>query len=218
LQLLSKEPDMIAFIEDYVNDGDIYYDIGANIGVFSMYSAIKKNAKVFAFEAESSNVFILNKNISLNNLTDKVFAFNIAINDIDEVSFLNLTENILPGSSLNAFGDSINQDHKEFIPQFIQGVFGISLDSFVYKYNQPCPNHLKIDVDGNEHKIINGMTKVLTDKNLKTIAIEVNVRAQRDIELLKIIENNNFVRIDGYKNEEYEANGMVNYFYIRKWL
>ena len=62
------------------------------------------------------------------------------------------------------------------------------------------------------------MTKVLTDKNLKTIAIEVNVRAQRDIELLKIIENNNFVRIDGYKNEEYEANGMVNYFYIRKWL
>ena len=42
MQLLSKEPDMIAFIEDYVNDGDIYYDIGANIGVFSMYSAIKK--------------------------------------------------------------------------------------------------------------------------------------------------------------------------------
>ena len=47
--LLSKEPDMISFIEDYVQDGDIYYDIGANIGVFSMYSAIKKNARVFSF-------------------------------------------------------------------------------------------------------------------------------------------------------------------------
>ena len=209
---------MIAFIEDYVNDGDMYYDIGANIGVFSMYSAIKKNAKVYAFEAESSNFFILNKNISLNNLTNKVFAFNIAINNIDEVSFLNLTENILPGASQNSFRNAINQDHKEFIPKFTQGVFGISLDSFVYKYNQPCPNHLKIDVDGNEHKIINGMTKVLTDKNLKTIAIEVNLRVQRDVGLLKIIENNNFIRVSSYENKEYKSNGIVNYFYIRKYL
>ena len=80
--LLSNAPEMISFIEDYVKDKEIYYDIGANIGVFSMYSAIKKNAKVFAFEPESSNYFMLNKNISLNKLSGKVIAFNIAINDI----------------------------------------------------------------------------------------------------------------------------------------
>jgi FkbM family methyltransferase len=213
--LLTKEPDMIAFIDDHVNEGDIYYDIGANIGVFSMYSSIKKKGTVFAFEPESSNYFILNKNISLNNLTGKVVAYNIAINDIDEVSFLNLKEDIVPGKSGNTFKNEINEENNSFTPGYRQGVFGISLDSFVYKYGQPCPNHLKIDVDGNEYKIINGMKRVLTDLNLKTIAIEVNTRIARDMNLIKIIESNDFIKSDEYKNQVYEQNGIVNYFFIR---
>jgi FkbM family methyltransferase len=207
--LLSKEPDMIAFIEDYVKD----YDIGANIGVFSMFSALKKNANVFAFEPESSNYFMLNKNISLNNLQEKVFAFNIAINNIDEFSFLNLKENIIPGKSGNTFKEELNQDHEHFTPHFKQGVFGISLDNFVYKYNNPCPNHIKIDVDGNEYKVINGMKRVLNDSNLKTLAIEINTRIKRDDDLLKVIKDCNFIKVDGYQNKKNEQIGIINYFF-----
>jgi FkbM family methyltransferase len=211
--LLSKEPDMIAFIEDYVKDNDIYYDIGANIGVFSMYSAIKKNANVFAFEPESSNYFMLNKNISLNDLQGKVIAFNIAINNIDEFSFLNLKENIIPGKSGNTFKEELNEDHEHFTPHFKQGVFGISLDNFVYKYNNPCPNHIKIDVDGNEYKVINGMKRVLNDSNLKTLAIEINTRTKRDADVLKVIKDCNFIKVDGYQNTKYEQIGIINYFF-----
>lgn len=213
--LLTKEPDMIAFIDDYVKEGDIYYDIGANIGVFSMYSAIKKNAIVFAFEPESSNYFVLNKNISLNNLSGRVIAFNIAINDIDEVSVLNLKENIIPGKSGNTFKDEINEEHKTFNPSFKQGVLGISLDSYIYIYNQPCPNHIKIDVDGNEHKIIKGMTRVLLDKNLKTISMEINERLSTDKAIVDKILESGFKKINGYKNKAYEENGIVNYFFER---
>ena len=214
--LLSKEPDMIAFIEDYVKDNDIYYDIGANIGVFSMFSALKKNANVFAFEPESSNYFMLNKNISLNDLQEKVFAFNIAINNIDEFSFLNLKENIIPGKSGNTFKEELNVDHVHFTPHFKQGVFGISLDNFVYKYNNPCPNHIKIDVDGNEYKVINGMKRVLNDSNLKTLAIEINTRTKRDADLLKVIKDCNFIKVDGYQNTKYEQIGIINYFFKKK--
>lgn len=213
--LLSKEPEIIAFIEDYVKDNDIYYDIGANIGVFSMFSALKKNANVFAFEPESSNYFMLNKNISLNDLQEKVFAFNIAINNLDEFSLLNLKENIIPGKSGNNFKEELNEDHENFTPHFKQGVFGMSLDNFVYKYNNPCPNHIKIDVDGNEYKVINGMKRVLNDSNLKTLAIEINTRTKRDADLLKIIKDYNFIKVTGYQNKDYEQKGMVNYFFKR---
>ena len=214
--LLSSEPDTISFINDYVKDKDVYYDIGANIGIFSMYAALKKNCKVIAFEPESSNYFILNKNISLNLCNEQIIAFNIAINDKDEFSFLNLSENIIPGNSGNSFKNSLDINHVAYTPKFKQGVFGISLDSFIYQYNNPVPNHIKIDVDGNEYKIINGMKKVLNDENLITLAIEINIKAQKDIELLKVIEDCNFIKVDGYENPQSIRKGIVNYFFIRK--
>ena len=62
---LSKEPDMIGFLDSVLNEGDMLFDIGANVGVFSCYAASKR-AKVIAFEPESSNFFILNKNLRRN--------------------------------------------------------------------------------------------------------------------------------------------------------
>ena len=59
------------------------------------------------------------------------------------------------------------------------------------------------------------MKKTLNDINLKTIAIEVNTKTQRDNELIKIIENSGFIKVNGYVNYKYEENGIVNYFYKR---
>ena len=90
----------------------------------------------------------------------------------------------------------------------------MSLDNFVYKYNNPCPNHIKIDVDGNEYKVINGMKRVLNDSNLKTLAIEINTRTKRDADLLKVIKDCNFIKVDGYQNnKKYKQIGMINYFF-----
>ena len=54
--LLTKEPDMIQFIEDNYTAEDVYYDIGANVGVYSLYAAKIKKVRVFSFEPESSNI------------------------------------------------------------------------------------------------------------------------------------------------------------------
>ncbi len=52
-------------------------------------------------------------------------------------------------------------------PVFKQGAIGISLDELVLNYGLPVPNHIKIDVDGNEYKVINGMTKIIRNKKIK---------------------------------------------------
>ena len=179
--LFTKEPDMIEFIDEHITAGDIYYDIGANVGVFSLYAAIKKQAMVYSFEPESSNYFILNKNISLNNLTGQVTAYNLAINDKSEISVLNLIANIRPGKSGNNFNEELDEDLKQFTPQYKQGVFGVSLDSLVYKYGMPCPNHIKIDVDGNEMNILKGMSKTLENKELKSMLIEIEKTNEENI-------------------------------------
>jgi hypothetical protein len=50
------------------------------------------------------------------------------------------------------------------------------LDSFIKQFNPPFPNHLKIDVDGIEAKIVEGGGKTLSDRRLKSVSIELDVK------------------------------------------
>ena len=216
LTLLTKEPDMIEFINDNVNKKHVYYDVGANIGVFSLFVAKKIGAKCISFEPESSNYFFLNKNISINNLSSHITAFNIALHDKNETSFLFLKEDIFPGKSGNSFGDAINEDKERFSPKFQQGCLAMKLDDFVFLYKNPFPNHIKVDVDGNEDKVLNGMQKILKDRRLLTISVEVNKRNDLANDIHQLISESGFVRSLKYVNEKYEETGVVNYFFIRK--
>ena len=90
--LYSKEPDTINWINDYIRQDDVFYDIGANIGIYSLYAAKFNKAKVYSFEPESSNYYFLNKNIYHNNLFSRIKAYNIALNDTVLLSELNLSD------------------------------------------------------------------------------------------------------------------------------
>ena len=72
----TKEPDTIEWIDSFFREGDVIYDIGANIGQYSLYAAkkLKGNCRILAFEPEALNYSKLNKNIVLNNLTDSITA------------------------------------------------------------------------------------------------------------------------------------------------
>lgn len=204
------EVDTIKWIETEIKKDEVLYDIGANCGTFTILAAIKNEANVFAFEPESSNYAILNHNIFLNNLSDRVKAFNIALSDKNEIANLNLSKCRVGGSCHN-FGEELDLNHKKFIPSFKQGAMGMSLDSFVFDFNQPFPNHIKIDVDGIEYKIINGMEKILQDKRLKSMAIELNNKLKTDVEIIEKLEKIGF-KMTHSKIKE----GIVNNFFIRK--
>lgn len=215
-RLHTKEPDTINWIDKYINDGDVLYDVGANIGVYSLYAAKYKNATTYSFEPESGNYYYLNKNIYHNNLSNKIKAYNIALNDSNLLSVLNLSQ-FQPGAGNHNFNEELDPNHKKFNSAFKQGMIGISIDDFVYKWGGLIPNHIKIDVDGNEHKVINGMTNILKEMKLKTIAIEVNLNLDTDDELKNKLLSHGFKLLTGeeYVNKEYQSNGYINLFFVR---
>ncbi len=60
----TKEPETVQWIETFINDHDIFYDIGANIGIYSIYSGIiHPNLRVFSFEPFRRNFIRLLQNI-----------------------------------------------------------------------------------------------------------------------------------------------------------
>ena len=70
----SKEPETLEWIDSFENKDDIvFWDIGANIGLYSIYNSIKNpKSTTIAFEPSSSNLRILTRNISINNLEKKL--------------------------------------------------------------------------------------------------------------------------------------------------
>ena len=163
--LFSKEPITIKWIRNFEKDS-IFYDVGANVGMYSIFAAIVSKSKVFSFEPEANNFQMLMENIILNNLSDKIIPYPIAISD--KTSFTTLHMNIFDkGGSHNAVGESLNHNLNKIKTKYKQGIFSTSLDDLCNNWKLPLPNYLKIDVDGIEFKIISKSKKLLSDKKLK---------------------------------------------------
>ena len=70
----TKEPETLAWIDNFEGDNKItFWDIGANIGIYSIYAALShKNIQIISFEPSTSNLRVLSQNISKNNLSQKI--------------------------------------------------------------------------------------------------------------------------------------------------
>src|SRR6266446_5011490 len=75
--LLTKEPQTIAWI-DAMEHGAILWDIGANVGCYSLYAA-KRGLRVIAFEPSAANYAVLIRNIRLNQMQLPIDAYCIAL-------------------------------------------------------------------------------------------------------------------------------------------
>ena len=71
--LFTQEPETIEWINSFDDNYNIFWDIGGNIGLYSIYSAIRhKNLHIYCFEPSTSNLRTLSRNISINNLEDRI--------------------------------------------------------------------------------------------------------------------------------------------------
>lgn len=180
INAFSAEKDTIFWLDNYVNDGDVLFDVGANIGVFSIYAGKCRKAKVYAFEPESANYCFLNRNIFLNDLGDNITAYNVAINDDKKMSYIALS-GMGSGKALHQFDNTNTKSNSKFL----QGCVGITIDELIKDWGLPVPRHIKIDVDGNEHRILKGMKELLKNPYLHSIAIELDQIQAYDIDALQ---------------------------------
>ena len=222
--LLSKEPETIKWI-NFFESGQkiIFWDIGANIGLYSIYAASvhKKNIEIFSFEPSASNLRTLSRNISINNLDKNISVCPFALGK-KENEFLPMHESTFSeGGGLNSFGKTNDFEGKKFIPVNSYKIFGTTIDYMLRSKILKVPNYIKIDVDGLEHHILENAKSCLSDNNLKGLLIEVNENFSDQFQsILKIMDEFNFTIKAKEQNAEFAGTGKFsrtfNYIFERK--
>ena len=193
--LFSKEPETISWIDGFPLNS-VLYDIGANVGLYSVYAAKSRNSRVLAFEPSFLNLELLFRNIQTNNLQDKITIIPLSLSNSSKVeNFYMQDEDNIWGGAHNSSGSNITYDGK-FMENFvISSQITISLDLLAEVFQLPTPNYIKIDVDGIEKIILQGALKSLSKAT--GILIEVDEKdGIQNAEIAGILGNLGFIKLN----------------------
>lgn len=170
--LFTKEPSTIEWLDSFPS-GSTMLDVGANVGMYSVYAAVVREAMVYSFEPESQNYATLARNIVANKLSDRVIAWCAALSESESFDRLHLSQ-FQAGASCHSYGEALDPYLQEKQTPFVQGCYATTIDKLVATNVIPVPNFIKIDVDGFEHKVIKGADATLRDSGLVSLLIEIN--------------------------------------------
>jgi FkbM family methyltransferase len=166
----TKEPDTLTWL-DAIPEGAVFWDVGANVGLYSIYAAKKLKAKVFAFEPSVFNLELLARNIFLNALQRDITIVPVALSDGIGPSMFKMSSTAW-GGALSTFGQDFDQHGGKLSSVFEYQTMGIPMNDAIRLLDIPAPRFIKIDVDGIEHFILRGGAEVL--KSVESVMIEIN--------------------------------------------
>jgi FkbM family methyltransferase len=182
-EFLNEEPLTIEWINSF-NTNDIFYDIGANVGNYTIYAGIK-GIKTFAFEPEILNLAIMYENIFMNNLNNICTIIPIGLHNLTGIECFFL-KNISKGDANHTIGRKSPFLEKYNINFKTINTITCTLSDIVKFLNLPLPTKVKIDVDGNELKVIQGGIDIL--KNADEILVELDLSFNEHVEAKSILE------------------------------
>jgi FkbM family methyltransferase len=166
----TKEPETIEWLRDNLRDGDVFYDVGANIGLYSLYAAkLRPACRVFAFEPESHNFGSLCGNLLLNRVENVTPCFFPLSSQEAFAPFY--VYDLRAGGALHSLGRP--SPLRDGPPLLATGAIAATIDVLVSRHGLPRPDLLKLDVDGNEEQILDGSAAVLASGSLRSILVEV---------------------------------------------
>ena len=218
----TKEPETLEWIDNFEKkDNLIFWDIGANIGLYSIYNSLKNpNSTTISFEPSSSNLRVLTRNISINNLENRIKLFPMPLSDKESTFQIMNEGDFIEGGALNTFGHDYNFEGKKFKPQTKYNTIGTSINSLIDNKILDLPDYIKIDVDGIEYLILKGGNNHLRNKKIKSILIEINEDFKDQYEsIIKIMRQNEFKVLHKKRNEamfsEEKLKKVFNYVFVR---
>ena len=220
----TKEPETIEWIDNFKIDKKItFWDIGSNIGIYSIYAAATiDNIEVISFEPSTSNLRILSRNISINNLEKKIKIFQLPLGE-NKNKFLEFSERKFnEGESHNSLDKNIDFEGKKLNPKNSYQIFSTNIDQVINDRILNIPDYIKIDVDGIEHLILQGGISILKDPQILEIQIEINENYTNQLnKVIEIMNECGFKFKDKKRNDakgyyvEQKFSKIYNYYFIR---
>jgi FkbM family methyltransferase len=160
------DPDVKYLIDSELADGGVYIDIGANIGYFCLLAASKKNVEVLAFEPSPRERNRLYDNIQLNAFTN-VSVFPYALSDEEQKLHLSIARDWNPG--LNSFIVDLGSERVDSIEVGCYRFDSLITDEILKKVKV-----IKMDVEGYEMTVLNGMTGSMQKLQNAKFILEIN--------------------------------------------
>jgi len=167
----------MAYLLHTLRPGNLFADVGANIGSYTLLASAVCHARSICFEPIPSTFSRLEKNLQLNHLENLVIPKNLGVGDKSGIIRFSLNE--------NCCNHVLREDEKEKGLE----VKVITLDEIL---GNDCPNLIKIDVEGFEQPVLKGARGILQDPTLHSIILELNgndsgygYQASDTIDLLK---------------------------------
>jgi len=169
LDSLGGERPMLEFLMARLAPGDCFYDIGAATGLYAIFLAlgVGEQGCGVAFEPERDSYGRLLDNLKLNKLNN-VQAFRVALGDHDGSAILQTAEVAGAGRIVSAGGGEthVPEEHVDIV----QG------DSFREKHSLRVPKAIKIDVEGLEYSVVQGLSRVLSQPSCELVCCEIHPR------------------------------------------
>ena len=182
--LLTKEPGTIAWLDAELTPGSVFYDIGANIGAYTLYAArrVGPDGMVYAFEPHVANAASLLRNVQANGFQDRVRVLTCAVHSVDgwQPFYYRSISAGASGSQLTHMQDA--EDGQAFAPKAVELKRATTLHSVLASGTALFPDAIKIDVDGNELGILRGLFVPGSQSTWpQTLQVEMHAFNRQDI-------------------------------------
>jgi FkbM family methyltransferase len=164
--MLTKQPATIAWIDRF-EPGGIFWDVGANVGVYTLYAALRGDTDVVAFEPAAVNYFLLAANCEANGFHTRVRCLLAGLGRAEGIADLSVSQ--FEAAKSFGFGGK-----KAGVFPGRQAAFVLSMDQAIAAYGLPVPNYIKIDVPVMTDEILVGGAVTLSRPEVREVHIEAS--------------------------------------------
>ena len=156
----------IGFIKKYLKNGDTFFDIGANIGLYTLHASkiIGNNGKVFAFEPTLGTFERLKQNIHLNELSNVKY-YNIGLSN--QKTILDLYVSNDGHDAWNSFALTDFLKESDTIKVEVD-----TIDTFIIENKIGKIDLIKLDVEGWEKYVLQGASELLSRDDSPVMMVE----------------------------------------------
>jgi FkbM family methyltransferase len=150
----------MAYVLHVLTPDDLFIDVGANVGSYTILACAARGARGYCFEPIPTTYQKLMENIKINNISSRVKPYNIGISDEEGEILFTSDKNTV--NHVITKGESITNAINVHVKTLDELLIGES------------PSVMKIDVEGFETKVINGAIHTLKNPSLHSMIIESN--------------------------------------------